>query len=192
MSTAAVDASYLRVPECELAAGRLGRSWTPLLRGDCSCGNVARVLNAAGQPPGTTCDTTAVSSTAHPPCRSRTRFLCSEKESQATDGPALRDTSLLHQGLHGVPLVHGVPAPPPALTVQRSGDAGDGRHVFGSSWHSPPYMQSCQHVFHPIHLAHCSDREKQATDDMFAGESTGINFDAYEDIPVEVRSVFVF
>jgi ATP-dependent RNA helicase DDX3X len=32
----------------------------------------------------------------------------------------------------------------------------------------------------------CSEKEKQATDTLFQGENTGINFDAYEDIPVEV------
>lgn len=31
----------------------------------------------------------------------------------------------------------------------------------------------------------CSEKEKQATDAIFSGENTGINFDAYEDIPVE-------
>lgn len=40
-------------------------------------------------------------------------------------------------------------------------------------------------------LSPCSDREKQAADTLFEGENTGINFDAYEDIPVEVGTAHV-
>lgn len=48
--------------------------------------------------------------------------------------------------------------------------------------HSPPAQP-----FDSLHAC-CSEKEKQATDGLFEGENTGINFDAYEDIPVEVRS----
>lgn len=41
----------------------------------------------------------------------------------------------------------------------------------------------------PVSILLCSDREKAAADTMFdTTENSGIDFDAYEDIPVEVGS----
>lgn len=53
---------------------------------------------------------------------------------------------------------------------------------------SASFLICCTHQLlnHVLHA--CSEKEKQATDGLFEGENTGINFDAYEDIPVEVRT----
>jgi hypothetical protein len=52
---------------------------------------------------------------------------------------------------------------------------------------SSPLLPPAACPARPCPLLACSEREKLQTDTMFETDNTGIDFDAYEDIPVEVR-----
>ena len=73
-------------------------------------------------------------------------------------------------------------------------EPGVGRAFFSpsrsSQAHANPAPRSPPTTHHPSHNSEenpfeADDRIKADADALFAGENTGINFDAYEDIPVE-------